>query len=307
LKRGEYRLKTHYTNLAGNLIDLAQGQIIRLYAHSLGGIEALDLVKALARHENLPHKSLEIIFISPPGIGQKGVIGMQEVGRRFVKLVRNLGLYDQYHILPMSVSDEKLTPKKSQVFLEEWLPCLVTNEAKRAKFAQTLAVIDGELHFLQKRPDLQKKYELWYRKQRHKLMKPLLEKVLYGSHIKEEIHQQFLQRYREMVQDKAPRFIRFPLTFAFAAKALKTMYQGVDSKILEISEYCQQLGVTATLGVVILGKDDLVRATDYAKLDRLSFLRQITIHHQIFDEDEHASVAYKWELIDALEAIQFPV
>jgi hypothetical protein len=306
LKRGEYRLGTHYKNLARKLISLAGNQTIRLYAHSLGGVEVLDLAKALARQENLPHKALEVIFISPPGIGQKGMSGVREIGKRFYRVIRDFGLYDQYHLLPASFEDGALLPLKRKLFLDEWLPRLVTDKAKCERIATAIARIDAEIEFLQNHPALQKKYEPWYRRQRHKLMKPLLERVLYGSHIEEETHQQCLQRYRELVQDKVSRLVFFSLTLAFAAKALKTLYQGIDSKIISAFEYCQKLGVKTSLGVVILGKDDLVRDGDYTRLHSLTSSRRIAIHKHIFDHEEHSSVAYKWELIDALEAIQFP-
>src|SRR6476661_5090154 len=48
LKRHVFNLKTHYQNLAQELITQAQGRVIRIYAHSLGGIEVLDLMKMLA-------------------------------------------------------------------------------------------------------------------------------------------------------------------------------------------------------------------------------------------------------------------
>ncbi len=47
LKRNEFKLKTHYQNLAREIIQQAQNQTIRIYAHSLGGLEALDLLKEL--------------------------------------------------------------------------------------------------------------------------------------------------------------------------------------------------------------------------------------------------------------------
>lgn len=306
LKRGEYRLKTHYKNLAQELINLSGGQVIRIYAHSLGGVEVLDLAKALAQQENLPQKSLEVIFISPPGIGQTGVKGVQEVGKRFYRVVRDLGLYDQYHLLPMNLAGGNLPPPKRKLFLEEWLPRMVTDKVKCAKITEAITRIDAEIEFLQDYPALQKRYEPWYRRERHKLMKPLLEKILYGSHIEEETHQQCLQRYREMVQDTASRLTFSLLTFAFLAKALTTLYQGIDSKIINVYDYCQKRGVNTSLGIVILGKDDLVRDGDYAKLHNLTASRRIAVHKQFFDEEEHSSVAYKWELIDALEAIQFP-
>lgn len=307
LKRGEYRLKTHYQNLARELINLSDGHLIRLYAHSLGGVEVLDLAKALAEQEDLPHKSLEVIFISPPGIGQKGFKGVQEVGKRFYKVIRDLGLYDQYHLLPMSFEDDTFTPYQRQRFLDEWLPMLVEDETKRTKIGQAITTIDSEIQFLKLHPTLQKLYEPFYRRQRHKVMKPLMEKVLYGSHIEEETHQECLQRYRELLQDKTSRLIFFPLTFTFIAKALKTLYQGIDEKIINVFDYCEQRGVNTSLGVVILGKDDLVRAGDYARLSKLSSSHRISVHKHFFEEEEHSSVAYKWELIDALEAIQFPV
>lgn len=306
LKRGEYRLKTHYQNLARELIDLSGGHLIRLYAHSLGGLEVLDLAKALAQQENLPHKSLEVLFISTPGFGQKGFRGVQEIGKRFYRVIRDLGLYDQYHILPASFEDSTFTPHQRQRFLDEWLPLLVKNETRRAVIARAITTIDSEIQFLQLHPALQKLYEPYYRRQRHKLMKPLLEKVLYGSHIQEETHQEYLQRYREMIQDKTSRLVFFPLTVTFIAKALKTLYQGIDEKILNVFDYCQKRGVNTSLGVVILGKDDLVRAGDYAGFNKLSSSRRINVHKHFFDEEEHSSVAYKWKLIDALEAIQFP-
>src|SRR5689334_10121134 len=52
LKRRVFNLHTHYEKLAQELINQSNGRVIRIYAHSLGGIEVLDLMKKLARHKD---------------------------------------------------------------------------------------------------------------------------------------------------------------------------------------------------------------------------------------------------------------
>jgi hypothetical protein len=304
LKKGEANLHTHYTKLAACLIQQAQGKPIRIYAHSLGGIETLDLVKALAARPDLPHKSLEILFISPPGVGQNGLRGLREIGRRFGRLLHNLALYDQYHVLPLTVEEhDGSILQKRQRFLEEWLPYLIPDSARRSRLERTLLSIDAELLFLHHRPELRREYEAWYLGQRHKIMKELLDKVFSGRHIAEDIHQRYLRQYGEREENLASFRAYLRCLLPFLGRSARTLYQGLDAKILEMYEHCRRQGVDTRLGVVVLGKDDLVQAKDYEQLNRLGAARSIPILQHIFQNEEHASVAHKWELIDALEAL----
>ncbi len=305
LKKGENRLKTHYTNLAAKLVQQAQGHTIRVYAHSLGGIEVLDLMKALVARPDLPHKTLEILFISPPGIGQRGFGGMREIGRRFGTLLKNLGLYDQYYLLPSTDEQNEKLRLKRQVFWEEWFPRLIPDPIRRDRVEKAIQLIDAELLLLQDYPELQREFETWYLKQRHNIMKGLLNKVFSGSHIEEERHFRYLGRYSERSEDIASKRAYFPCLFSFTFNAFKTVYQGLDTKIMEVFKTCQKLGIDAKLGIVVLGHDDLVQIQDYDGLNKLSAVHAIPISRHIFKDEEHASVAHKWELIDALEAIHW--
>lgn len=128
---GLYNLKARYYGLAQELITQAQGQVFRIYAHSLGRFEVLYLMKALARQVNLPYKSLEVIFISPPGIGQKGFSELFKIGKRFGRVIRNLGLYDQQSLLPiLPFEDTPVNPQCKPRFKGPELPHLSSHQLR---------------------------------------------------------------------------------------------------------------------------------------------------------------------------------
>ena len=302
-KPGEYRLKTHYDRLARQLIEQAGGRLIRIYAHSLGGLEVLDLLPALARRrETLPHHTVEVFLISPPGIGLQGLDGLGQIVRKFYSLLKKLGLHDQYQILPMPDETDEQSTQRRKIFLEEWLPRLVTDPLDRKKLAAEIARIDAELGFLREQPRLHLEHA-WYERQRHKIMKGLLTKVFVGQHIGEERHLVQLEYCRERDSDRAGRLGRLVLSLAFGGRVLKTLYGGVDHKIVRVTQHCRQLGVKVKLAAVILGQDELVAAQDYNRLVWLSATNGISLRVETFLNEEHSSVAHNWALIDALEEL----
>ncbi|HEX2911723.1 MAG TPA: hypothetical protein VH186_13010 [Chloroflexia bacterium] len=309
LKKGHYCLKSYYTSLAKQIVQKARGALIRIYAHSLGGIEALDLIRALAARTDLPHKTLELFLISPPGIGQKGLSGVGRVGLRFPKLIKNVGLYDQYEVFPLAgqaaeqLEQNELILLKHQRFLNEWLPRLIPDQKARNKIIEDVQFIDRELLLLREHPELRRQFEKWYLSQRHKIMRDLLNRIFSGKHIKEEKHQLYLSRYTEQKEHLAPKWAYLWCLTTLLGKLLKTLYQGLDYKVLELVEFCRAQGVEARLGTVILGKDELVKLQDYAHLNELCTQHSIPLYQHIFENEEHASVAHKWELIDALESL----
>lgn len=300
---GVYNLKAHYNGLAQELITHARGRVIRIYAHSLGGIEVLYLMKALARQTNLPYKSLEVIFISPPGIGQKGFSGLFRVGQRLVRVIRNLGFYDQQSLLPVSACEDNQVNLQRKLFLEEWLPHLVSSPLKREKFRQDLEAIDNKLLLPDKFYKLSDE-EMLYLRQRHKLLKELVVKILCGEHIAEEKHQQYLRKYHELASDIAPTLAYLLTITIFSFMVLFNLYQGIDRKILAVYENCRQLKINTKVGVVILGRDDLVQIQDYAGFTEMAAKLHVPVYNFVFEDEEHSSVAYKWGLIDSLEEIK---
>ena len=306
-RRGEYRLTTHYDRMAKELIARSQGRLIRIYAHSLGGLEVLDLLPALARQlEDLPYQTVELFFISPPGIGFRGWRGLIKVLGRFYSLLKTLGLYDQYHVLPLLDETSETATRQRKLFLEEWLPMLVTDYARRKRLESRITLIDAELHLLAAYPQLYQSYAGWYERQRHKLMKGLLEKVFGGQHIGTERHRVQLTRCEELARHQSGWLSHTSLSLAFLGRVVKTLYTGVDNKIVRVSQECRQRGMTLKLGVVILEQDGLVRAADYHNLRRLTALSGSGLAWQTFPGKEHSSVAHNWLLIDALEELPAP-
>jgi hypothetical protein len=311
LKQGEFGLKSHYTNLANQIIKQAQDKPIRIYAHSLGGIEVLDLMKVLAQHLDLPQRSLEVLFISPPGVGQQGWRVSYRLLLRLFKLIKTLGLHDQYQLLPLINKNEpennpteNFSFKKRTIFLNEWLPRLVVDGPKCHQITKALQTIDSELLFLQNWPALEATYAQWYKSKRHKLMKKLMEGVLSGNHIAELTHTDYLKKYGEYSRyELASSLAQIRTSFEFILSIGKRLYQGVDTKIVEAFEACQQAGIDLKIGIVIMAQDALVSAQDYTTLLQLAHAKQIPISKHTFENQEHASVAYNWDLIDALEAL----
>lgn len=262
-------------------------------------------MKALTAQPELPHKSLEVIFISPPGVGQKGLRGLGKVGRRLAKVIQTLGLYDQFHIFPLTAENNASLLQKRKIFLDEWLPRIITDSHKRERVCHELQITDAELLFLESRPTLKKEYASWYQHKRHQVMKRLLEEVINGKHILEETHLKYLKSYGEFNQSNIKsRLANFTISFELAVRTLKILYRSIDSKIVETFEFCQKLGINLKIGVVIFGKDELVYDQDYASLMQLALSKHIPIYRRTFENQEHSSVAYNWELIDALETIR---
>jgi|GEM_PF-3378825 len=303
LKGGESTLSTHYRNLAQELVCKAQGKKIRIYAHSLGSLETLDLMKALADCQDLPCKALEIIFISPPGVGQKGFKGLGKVLLRLGKVVRNVGLYDQHHLFPLETAQDTVTAEQRKLLLEVLLPGVIPDVVQQQRLIKELEIIDFELSFLMTHPELKAEFEKWYLGKRHLIIRGLLEKIFAGDHINEADHRDSLNLYRENAVDIASGFCYLRVAVMFAFKSFKTLFQGMDSKIIEATEQCQKKVVAVTLGVAILGRDDLVEACDYNMLDKLALAKNFSIRKLFFNDVEHASVAHRWAVIDALEAI----
>lgn len=303
---GLYNLKAHYAALAQELVTRSQGRVIRIYAHSLGGIEVLYLMKALARHGDLPLNSLEVIFISPPGIGQKGFRGLFNVGKRLFRVIQNLGLYDQKSLLPIYTLEDPNIPQDPQrkLFLEEWLPNLIKSPLEREKFKQNLEKIDTNFQAINEINKLLEE-ETQFLRQRHKLLKDLVGKIINGEHIAEEKHQKYLQRHHELVSDIAPTLSYMLTAIIFTLKVITGLYLGIDRKILAVNEYCFQQKIKTKVGVVTLGRDPLVLTQDYARFIERAAQQEIPIYNFIFENEEHSSVAYKWGLIDSLEALKF--
>jgi hypothetical protein len=300
LKRGEYRLKTHYANLTQEILSRAQGKLIRIYAHSLGSIEVLDFMRALAVQPELADKALEVIFISPPGVGQKGIRAIREVGRRLAKVIEGVGLYDQYQLFPLSNESDPIVTQKRRLFLEEWLPRLVQEQQSREKLTQKLEILDAALVAECITP---KDDQRGYHHERHQLMKELVEKIMAGKHLSTEAHLHYLHLYGESPGKLANRVWSLIAGLKLLVKTLWALHQGVDRKILAAVERCQKAGIEVKLRVVILGRDELVQSQDYEKLVELALAKDIVISRQSFATEEHSSVAYNWELIDALEAL----
>ncbi len=307
LKWGEFKLSTHYRNLAQELVNKAQGKKIRIYAHSLGSLETLDLMKALADCQDLPHKALEIIFISPPGVGQKGFKGLGHVLLRLGKVVQNVGLYDQHHLFPLHKAQDSVTAEQRKLLLEVLLPGVIPDLLQQQRLIRELEIIDSALSFLQTHPTLKAEFENWYLGKRHLIIRGLLEKIFAGDHITEADHQEWLALYRENSVDIASGFGYLRVAVIFAFKCFKTLFQGMDSKIMEATEQCQKKVVAVKLGVAILGRDELVEARDLLKLDKLALAKNFSIRKLFFNDVEHASVAHRWSVIDALEAVNLGV
>ena len=147
--------------------------------------------------------------------------------------------------------------------------------------------------------------EMLYLRQRHKLLKKLVEKILCGKHIAEEKHQQYLQKHHELASDIAPTHAYFFTTLIFTCKVLFSLYHGIDRKILAEYENCRELKVNIKVGVVILGHDHLVKIQDYAGFIEMAARRHIPVDNFVFEDEQQSSVAYKWGLIDSLEELKF--
>jgi hypothetical protein len=124
-----------------------------------------------------------------------------------------------------------------------------------------------------------------------------------GEHIQTETHLHHLQIYGENSCKVASRLSYFIAGLNLTVKTLKTLYQGVDGKIVAAVEGCHRVRVEVKLDLVILGRDPLVQGQDYNNLVNLAVSKHIPIYKQIFEREDHSSVAYNWELIDALEAL----
>ena len=303
LKRSVFNLRAHYERLAQEIVAQAQGRIVRIYAHSLGGIEVLDLMKALARHQSLPAKNLEVIFISPPGVGQKGFSGLLEIGKRFTRVIKNLGLYDQNHLIPLRTGGAEPVQPQRGLFLEEWLPQMEIDCRKRKEFIAALENIDSKLLLLDK-SIAGLAQEAFYLHQRHRLIKHLVERIICGKHISEERHQRYLQQHRELALDIAPGLTYLFISLIFAFKVLFNLYRGIDQRLLAAYEFCRRQEINTRWAIVVLGHDDLVLSEDYTNFSKLAASRQIPLLNFVFENEEHSSVAHKWELIDALENLQ---
>ncbi|NWJ45307.1 MAG: hypothetical protein HXX08_05450 [Chloroflexi bacterium] len=304
LKSGEKRLSTHYHNLAKELISRAKGRTIRVYAHSLGSIEVLDLMKALSESADMPNKALEIIFISPPGMGFRGFRGVGKVGLRLGKVIKNIGLYDQYHLYPLSTSNDEQAIEQRKYLLKVMLPNIIPDSSERNKITSELEAIDTALEGNQSGLANSEEVEKQYLKRRHILLKGLLEKIFAGQHITEEQHRESLLIHHELKNDLASRLSYSFIAFAFGFKTLTTLYRGIDSKIVEAVKYCQQQIIEVKIGIAILGKDELVKENDFENFNRLSSWNNIPIFKHFFSDVEHGSVAHRWPVIDALEAIK---
>lgn len=303
LKRGFSNLKAHYHKLALDLIAQSQGRTIRIYAHSLGGIEVLSLMKELARHKDLPRNSLEIIFISPPGVGQKGFSGLLRVGKRLGNVIKNLGFYDQDYLLPVTPLEGDSVHPQRKLFLEDWLPRLVTDPIKRENFKQALEAIDNKILLSEVSKRLPDQKNL-YQQERHKLLKNLVEKIINGHHITEEKHQQFLLKHQELALNIAPNFSYLLTSFLFLSRVLFNLFTGIDRKLFATYDYCLNQSVNTKVAVVILGHDELVFSQDYANFTKMASIRKMPIYNFVFENEEHSSVAVKWSLIDALENLE---
>jgi len=303
LKRGFCNLKAHYRKLALDLIAQSQGRTIRIYAHSLGGIEVLYLMEELARHKDLPRNTLEVIFISPPGVGQKGFSGLLRVGKRFGNVIKNLGLYDQDYLLPVPPLEGNSIDPQRKVFLDEWLPRLVTDPIKRENFKQALEAIESKILLAEVSKRLPEQRNL-YQQERHKLLKDLVEKIINGKHITEEKHQQFLQKHQELALNIAPGFSYGLTSFLFVLRVFFNLFLGIDRKLFATYDYCLQQSVNTKVAVVILGRDELVFSDDYANFTKMASFRKMPVYNFVFENEEHSSVAVKWSLIDALESLE---
>ena len=49
------------------------------------------------------------------------------IGKRFVNVLNNLGLYDQDYLVPTLVSDSDRINPQRELFLDEWLPKMITD------------------------------------------------------------------------------------------------------------------------------------------------------------------------------------
>jgi hypothetical protein len=303
LKRGFCNLKAHYRKLALDLIAQSQGRTIRIYAHSLGGVEVLYLMKELAHNKDLPHHTLEIIFISPPGVGQKGFSGLLKVGKRLGNVIKNLGLYDQDYLLPVPTLEGNPVNPQRKLFLDDWLPRLLIDPVKREQFKQALEAIDSKILLadVSKRQPAERGH---YQQERHKLLKDLVEKIINGQHITEEKHQQFLQKHQELALNIAPGFSYIVTSFLFVLRVFFNLYLGLDRKLFATYDYCRKQSVNTKVAVVILGHDELVFSGDYANFIKMASARKMPVYNFVFENEEHSSVALKWSLIDALESLE---
>ncbi len=302
LKRGFCNLKAHYRNLALQLIAQSRGRTIRIYAHSLGGIEVLYLMKELAWHKDLPGNTLEVIFISPPGIGQKGFSGLFRIFKRLSNVIKYLGFYDQDYLLPFPALEGNTVDPQRKLFLDEWLPRLVTDSVKRERFKQALENIDRKILLSQSSKKLTEQKKL-YLQERHKLLKGLVEKIINGKHITEEKHQQYLQKHQELALNIAPNFSYLVTSFIFLLKVFSNLFLGIDRKLFSTYDFCCEHAVNTKVAVVILGHDELVLSEDYASFIKLATSRNMPVYNFVFENEEHSSVAHKWSLIDALESL----
>lgn len=308
MKTGERSLTDHHNNLAREIIDLSQGKDIAMFVHSMGGFEAIDVVKALLNCSEAKGRNIRLIFIATPGFTEKGFKSIKSFFRRFLDMNKNVTFYEQHVAYPLpenyypAVStnqsdleivfrdDSNKRTERRQRFVES-LERTIPDAFIREKTLKDLQAIDQEMA----KSDLSEVEFNELMNKRVKLLHPFIQSLFRGEQIDRQTHQKFLKTYKELTQDLSNLSTNVFSALCYLGRMTGRMYQGIQRPLAEVVKLAKKKDVNLRFGLSVLEKDTIVRKEDLPaiqkgidlnnlsdSLDGLFFLEQLS----------HSSLAY---------------
>ena len=311
MKKGEKDIREHHVNTGREILKRAGGRDIKIFAHSMGGFEAIDIVSAMVESGGIKDRSIEIIFVATPGLNERGYKGLFDFAKRFADMNINVTTLEQHTAYPLPEryyqkhakyskahqgaevvfkDTPPLRTERKETFLR-YLDRIVPDPAKRAKTIKDLSNIDNLLASRQLTAEEEQKLL----KKRTQILHPLIQSIFRGEHFDSQTHEALLKQYGELPQDLASVPTSVLSAVRYFGRITKDIFRGLDKKTAQLVKRSKDAGVNFKLGLAVLERDAIIKPSDVPKIQ--TRLNESNITHAfesvyLIEQLTHSSPGY---------------
>jgi hypothetical protein len=283
LKKGE-SLETHYENLGHEIGLRAKDKNIHIIAHSLGGLESLDILKNLLKETSWSGKEIKITFMAGFGFVSEDITGIIETADRLYQIVTNVTVAEQHTAYPLPEKYYEVNPPKSPtsdkavtIFTDtpeqraerrSWFETqltILTPEIKD-KILKKLSEIDITLVKAMDTEDSRLFGEIM--SQRAEILAPFIQSLFKGENIPKDLHNKYLNLYKETTDNLAPGIQYYLSLLMYLNRVIDYVKGGVNTVLKEIIETAKVRKVDIKIEFAQLERDYLFQSSDVDRIKK---------------------------------------
>ncbi|MCS7093329.1 MAG: hypothetical protein NZL96_02800 [Patescibacteria group bacterium] len=303
--------KIDFISLQVEILKKTQGNQLLVMGHSLGAIEALDFTKGILKIKDSEGLlSIDLIFISPPGIKGEGLTSIAELMKKISFLVNPdlVAMKEQHVFYPLpkafyektkdiihryqliSFSEEKRQSRRKW-FEKEIIHNLERDPKKRERILMMIRAIDDKIINDNSLSPTNKDQLL---QNRAKIISPYLQEVFQGKHRPESLHQEILVCYEELnLKQKSLKQWLFYLAnlIIYIGKTFEFTYKNTRTSLEELLGLAQKKN--SNLRVVLVSSENDVIVTPSELESLVDDLSSLVSNYFLFESAAHSSIGYE--------------